>query len=292
MNNLGVSLVLLAQGVPFFHAGDDLLRSKSLDGNSYNSGDWFNRVDWTYQSNNWGVGLPNFATDQWDAMRALLGQAALKPGPADIQAAAEHFREWLQIRKSSRLFRLQTAEEVQQRLAFYNTGPEQVPGLIVMALENGGEGRLPDAFDRVVALVNASPQAQIFADPAFAGADLVLHPILQASSDPVVGDASFDPAAGSFSVPGRTAAVFVVLSNEPLPTATAAVTQAPQTTATAPATQVAQATTPGQPAATATAATQTTTGGPGLALLVGAGLLLAAGLGAAIAWARRRGRGA
>jgi pullulanase/glycogen debranching enzyme len=280
--------------VPFFHAGDDLLRSKSLDGNSYNSGDWFNRVDWTYQSNNWGVGLPNFATDQWDAMRARLGQAALKPGPADIQAAAEHFREWLQIRKSSRLFRLQTAEEVQQRLAFYNTGPEQVPGLIVMALENGGDGRLPDAFDRVVALINASPEAQTFADPAFAGADLVLHPILQAASDPVVGEASFDAAAGSFSVPGRTAAVFVVLSDEPLPTATAAATQAAQ--ATAVSTEVAQAATatartPGQPAATATAATQTTTGGPGPALLVGAGLLLAAGLGgAAFAWARRRGR--
>ena len=28
-------------------AGTDLLRSKSLDRNSYNSGDWFNRMDWS-----------------------------------------------------------------------------------------------------------------------------------------------------------------------------------------------------------------------------------------------------
>jgi pullulanase/glycogen debranching enzyme len=32
------ALVTLAQGIPFIHAGDDLLRSKSLDRDSYNSG--------------------------------------------------------------------------------------------------------------------------------------------------------------------------------------------------------------------------------------------------------------
>jgi hypothetical protein len=31
------------QGIPFFHAGDEILRSKSLDRDSYNSGDWFNK---------------------------------------------------------------------------------------------------------------------------------------------------------------------------------------------------------------------------------------------------------
>ncbi|MCA9976488.1 MAG: pullulanase-type alpha-1,6-glucosidase, partial [Anaerolineales bacterium] len=34
MQNLGNSIVLLSQGVPFFQAGDDMLRSKSLDRNS------------------------------------------------------------------------------------------------------------------------------------------------------------------------------------------------------------------------------------------------------------------
>ncbi|HEY9529193.1 MAG TPA: pullulanase-type alpha-1,6-glucosidase, partial [Anaerolineales bacterium] len=54
MNNLALSIVMLSQGVPFFHAGDDILRSKSFNPNSYNSGDWYNRLDWTYESNNWG----------------------------------------------------------------------------------------------------------------------------------------------------------------------------------------------------------------------------------------------
>jgi pullulanase len=39
MNNLALSIVMFSQGVPFFHAGDDILRSKSFDLNSYNSGD-------------------------------------------------------------------------------------------------------------------------------------------------------------------------------------------------------------------------------------------------------------
>src|SRR5690606_17798429 len=54
MQNLGNSIVMLNQGVPFFQAADDLLRSKSLDRNSYNSGDWFNAIDWTGQTTNWG----------------------------------------------------------------------------------------------------------------------------------------------------------------------------------------------------------------------------------------------
>ena len=56
MQNLGMSLLAFGQGIPFFHAGVDLLRSKSLDRNSYNSGDWFNRLDFTLQTQQLGRG--------------------------------------------------------------------------------------------------------------------------------------------------------------------------------------------------------------------------------------------
>ena len=36
---LASALVAFSQGVAFFHAGDEILRSKSLDRDSYNSGD-------------------------------------------------------------------------------------------------------------------------------------------------------------------------------------------------------------------------------------------------------------
>src|SRR5262249_29160020 len=39
---LGAALVAFGQGVAYFHAGIDILRSKSMDRNSFDSGDWFN----------------------------------------------------------------------------------------------------------------------------------------------------------------------------------------------------------------------------------------------------------
>ena len=46
-HNVGTSVIMLAQGIPFIHAGTELLRSKSMDRNSYDSGDWYNEIDWT-----------------------------------------------------------------------------------------------------------------------------------------------------------------------------------------------------------------------------------------------------
>ncbi|WP_375742855.1 pullulanase-type alpha-1,6-glucosidase [Corallococcus interemptor] len=208
MHNLGISLVALGQGIPFFHAGDELLRSKSLDRNSYNSGDWFNKVDWTYQSNNWGVGLPPAADNQgnWGLFGPLLADAALKPASADILRARDHFEEMLTIRKSSRLFRLRTGDEVKQLVRFENTGPDQIPGLIVMAMQDHGtntEGK------RAIVLFNGTDDAQTFKADGYKSLKLKLHPVLQASTDPVVRTSAYDAATGGFTVPARSTAVFV-----------------------------------------------------------------------------------
>jgi len=47
-----MSLVSRGQSVPFILVGDDLLRSKDMDGNSFDSGDWFNKLDFSYDSDN------------------------------------------------------------------------------------------------------------------------------------------------------------------------------------------------------------------------------------------------
>jgi pullulanase len=210
MHNLGLNIVLLSQGVPFFQSGDDLLRSKSLDRNSYNSGDWFNRLDFTYQTNNWGVGLPPEADngDRWDEMRPLLADPNRVATPEDIEAARQNFLEFLQIRRSSPLFRLQTAEQINAMLTFQNTGDEQIPGLIVMTLTDS-EGIDPN-YSTVVVLINAQPESVEFTDAQFADMALELHPVLVNSADPVVRDSAFDAASATFTVPGRTAAVFVL----------------------------------------------------------------------------------
>jgi pullulanase len=116
---------------------------------------------------------------------------------------------------------LRTAAEVQQKLRFHNTGPQQIPGLIVMSLSEGtgkdwgactgqggdqhGEG---DDYRFVVVLFNADKKAVTFSDPAFKGAKLQLHPY-QHWLHPEQDAAGFQKKAGTFTVPSRTTAVFV-----------------------------------------------------------------------------------
>ncbi|HYH97828.1 pullulanase-type alpha-1,6-glucosidase, partial [Hyalangium sp.] len=210
MHNMGISLVALGQGIPFFHAGDELLRSKSLDRNSYNSGDWFNKLDWTYQSNNWGVGLPPAEDndDNWPIMKQLLADPALKPTPEHIAKAFSHFQEVVRIRKSSGLFRLRTAEEIQQRVRFENTGPQQIAGLIVMHILDERLAVVGGTTDAVV-LFNATDEEQRFASDTFKDVAMELHPVLKESADTVVRNASFATSSGTFTVPPQSTAVFM-----------------------------------------------------------------------------------
>jgi len=255
MQNLGNSLVMLSQGVPFFQAGDDLLRSKSLDRNSYNSGDWFNALDWTGQTTNWGRGLPMAGDNEsmWPVMAPLLANPDLMPQPEHIAAAAAHFQEMAQVRASSPLFRLPTAEEVQARLQFLNTGPEQIPGVIVMSLSDVGGDNLDPAADRIVVVFNANDEPLSFAVPEWAGREMALHPVLANSADALVREAAWDADAGTFSVPGRTTAVFV----QPEGTEPAQTTEAIQPTAEPTAAPTSEPTAEPTAAPTATAAVVT-----------------------------------
>ena len=218
MQNLALDLAAYAQGVPFFHAGSEILRSKSLDRDSYDSGDWFNALDWTYQDNNWGHGLPpkDKNGSYWTLMAELLTDPALHPTPADLQFSLAHFETALQIRQSSPLFRLRTAEQVIRQVHFLNTGPRQIPGLIVMHLEDDPQARLDPQYDHIFVLFNANPGEVRYSLPADAGMEsLSLHPLLAGGSDPVVRQAAFDPATQTFRVPGRSTAIFVHASPAP-----------------------------------------------------------------------------
>ena len=54
----------------------------------------------------------------------------------EIEAVVDHTEEMLEIRDSSDLWRLTTAGDVQDRVGFHNTGPGQLPGLIVMSISD------------------------------------------------------------------------------------------------------------------------------------------------------------
>jgi pullulanase len=208
---VGLSTVALGQGVPFFHAGSEMLRSKSLDRDSYNSGDWFNRLDFTYQHNNFGVGLPIAEKNQenWPLMVPYLADPALVAGEAEITLTTALFEELLAIRTSSPLFRLGTADLIQERVVYHNTGPDQLPGLIVMSLSDLVGEPLDPNYKMILVLVNANSEGQTFSNAALAGHNLSLHPVQMNSVDEVVKTSSYDAATGTFFVPARTSVVFV-----------------------------------------------------------------------------------
>ena len=209
---LAAAVNLFSQGVAYFHAGIDTLRSKSLDRNSYDSGDWFNRLDWSGRSNHFGSGLPPAGDNErsWPQFQPLLADPRLVPRPQDIAWTRDAFRDLLAIRASTPLLRLRTAAEVRSRLRLLDTGPRQNPALIAAELD--GRGLAGARFDRLVYFLNAAASPQRLAWPQEAGARWALHPVHRrphAADRRAAREARFDAATGVFTIPPRTAVVFV-----------------------------------------------------------------------------------
>ncbi|MES3025276.1 MAG: alpha-1,6-glucosidase domain-containing protein [Pseudomonadota bacterium] len=208
---LGAAINAFSQGVAYYHAGIDTLRSKSLERNSFNSGDWFNRIDWSYQDNYFGTGLPRFEDNgkDWALIKPLLANRAFKPAPADIAFARDAFRDLLRIRASSTLLRLRNAADIKARLRFVNTGAQQEPTVLAALLDGAG---YPGArFRRLAYFVNVDKVAHTVAVPQLKGEPLKLHPVHRAAgaADARAASASYKKETGSFIIPARTAVTFV-----------------------------------------------------------------------------------
>ncbi|MFD5042046.1 pullulanase-type alpha-1,6-glucosidase [Streptomyces sp. NPDC058377] len=199
MQVLAMATAVLSQGPALSQAGTDLLRSKSLDRNSFDSGDWFNALHWDCRKGNgFGRGLPPAADnkDKWSYGKPLLTNAALSPGCAQITGASAAYQDLLTIRTTEKDFGLATAGQVQDTLSFPLSGTEETPGVITMRL------------GKLVVVLNATPGTQLQAVPELAGKAYALHPVQAAGADATVKKASYKRKSGGFTVPGRTVAVF------------------------------------------------------------------------------------
>ncbi|WP_166872211.1 pullulanase-type alpha-1,6-glucosidase [Salinibacterium sp. ZJ450] len=211
MNTLSLATATLSQTPSLWHAGTDLLRSKSLDRNSYNSGDWFNRIDWTGQTNNFGVGLPTAADneDKWPLMIPLLEDPALKPTSGDIAFATAQAQDLLRLKHSTELFRLGDAGLIGQKLTFPGSGPDAAPGVIAMSVDDRIGADVDDDLDGLLVVFNASPEAQTVVLGELAGRDFRLHQIQASGTDSVVKQTTWNAATGTVTVPPRTVSVLV-----------------------------------------------------------------------------------
>ncbi|WP_328860346.1 pullulanase-type alpha-1,6-glucosidase [Streptomyces sp. NBC_00306] len=199
MQVLAMATAALSQGPALSQAGTDLLRSKSLDRNSYDSGDWFNAIHWDCRDGNgFGRGLPPAADNRpkWPYAKPLLTAPALTVGCPQITGASAAYRDLLTIRTTEKAFGLGTAEQVQSAVSFPLSGTDETPGVITMR-----------AGDLVV-VFNSTPQRRTQRIEALTGAPYALHPVQATGTDAVTKTSSYERSSGTFSVPGRTVAVF------------------------------------------------------------------------------------
>lgn len=166
MQAVSLSTAMLGQGMPFTHMGSELLRSKSMQRDSYDSGDWYNLVDFSLQDNNWDKGLPRKDKDgdNYELIEEVISSAGdnAKPSQKDMANMVEYFKELALLRKSYPLISLGKGEEVKKRVDFHNTGKDQKPGLIVMSIDNGNSSGadLDSKVDGLVIVINASNTEQ------------------------------------------------------------------------------------------------------------------------------------
>ncbi|MFM8636881.1 MAG: alpha-1,6-glucosidase domain-containing protein, partial [Betaproteobacteria bacterium] len=137
---LGSALVAWSQGVAYWHAGQEILRSKSMDLNSFDSGDWFNRLDWTLRDNGFAAGLPPGQDSRafWPVMAPRLAQTHIKPTPEVIRLRRDAHLDLLRVRASTPLLRLPTAQAIRERLSFPGTGPGSRADLIAVRVDGKG----------------------------------------------------------------------------------------------------------------------------------------------------------
>ncbi len=105
MDKLSQAIVLTSQGVPFIHSGAEILRSKQGIGNSYNSPDSINELDWERKSHYFSV--------------------------------FNYYKGLIDLRKQHPAFRMPTTKMIQQHLKFMDTKDSS---LIVYQLQNNANG--------------------------------------------------------------------------------------------------------------------------------------------------------
>jgi len=208
VHTLSQAIINYSQGIPFHQMGTDILRSKSMDRNSYDSGDWFNRVDFSMETHNWATGMPPKWDNErrWAEQRKHLENPLIKVDRVHMEWSHRVFMDQLNVRYSSPLFRLGEANEVHRRIRFHNTGIEQVPGLIIMSISDSfcAGDDLDPALDGIMVLFNALDRAYEYNENLDG---FRLHPVLQQGAD----QRYYDITAGlnGVTVPPHSALVLV-----------------------------------------------------------------------------------
>ncbi|MDX7997651.1 pullulanase-type alpha-1,6-glucosidase [Xenorhabdus sp. Reich] len=211
MQAVSLSTVFLGQGLAFDQQGSELLRSKSFTRDSYNAGDWFNRVSYDYQDNNYDVGMPERSNDgnNYPLINRVKNKVK-KADQTDVLQMMAFYQELLRLRQFSPLMYLGDSASIKQRIDFVNVGPHQQTGLLVMTIDDGNTTShdLDWRFDGLVVAINAAPWAVTVKDLNIKG--LKLNDIQRESGAMSLAAGVQVMETGEVTMPAWSAAVLVL----------------------------------------------------------------------------------
>ncbi len=205
-HQLALSFVIFSQGVPFIEGGTEILRSKNGDVDSYDSGDYYNALDFSLKSNNWNRALPPEWKNgsEWGFWSPRISDKSITPGFTEIQGTLSLFKAMLQIRSHYKLFRMTSLAVIQQQLEYLDT-PSDTSVLSLRLSEPGGKSLL--------VLWNVARDPKTWTHPVLHSGGWAPVPQLTDQNTPWLKEISI--VADSISLPPLS---FVVLErNEPRP---------------------------------------------------------------------------
>jgi pullulanase len=94
MDKLAQAVILTSQGVPFLQGGEEFLRTKNGNDNSYNAGDIINQFDWGRKTT--------------------------------YQDVFNYYAELVQLRRQHPAFRMTTAQDISSHLRFLDSAPNTI----------------------------------------------------------------------------------------------------------------------------------------------------------------------
>jgi pullulanase len=145
MDKLAAGILLTAQGVPFLHAGDEFLRSKKRNSNSYNNNDPdVNPIDWSLKTRHLGV--------------------------------FNYYRGLIALRRAHPAFRMSDPALIARSMKFMPGMPTNVVAYVIAGYANG------DAWRDVLVIYNGTRQPQELAVP---GDWIIVADAQQAGTEPL-----------------------------------------------------------------------------------------------------------
>ncbi len=120
MHKLSIAIVLTSQGIPFLHAGVELLRTKQGEENSYQSHDTINQIDWSRK--------------------------------AQYKPVFEFYRDLISLRKNHPAFRMPNVDMINHYLKFLDLNQ---PNMVGYMIDNHANG---DEYNNILVLFNGSKE--------------------------------------------------------------------------------------------------------------------------------------